>query len=135
MTEVLKAGVLSDEIDLGALAHNAAERAEVFVMKVGVTKPTNQPNSLPNLSLSRCGRRHGKSATSKTYHHGCKTTTFCTVAIGRRCPRSEPASNRCFAFTPKRVTFGHICWAALCSSPSPFISSHGHRTRSSCKRS
>jgi adiponectin receptor len=36
MTEVLKAGVLSDEIDLGALAHNAAERAEVFVMKVGV---------------------------------------------------------------------------------------------------
>jgi adiponectin receptor len=31
MTEVLKAGVLSDEIDLGALAHN---RAEVFVRKV-----------------------------------------------------------------------------------------------------
>lgn len=34
MTEVLKAGVLSDEIDLGALAHNAAEQAEVFVRKV-----------------------------------------------------------------------------------------------------
>lgn len=32
MTEVLKAGVLSDEIDLGALAHNAAEQAEVFVV-------------------------------------------------------------------------------------------------------
>lgn len=34
MTEVLKAGVLSDEIDLGALAHNAAEQAEEFVRKV-----------------------------------------------------------------------------------------------------
>lgn len=34
MTEVLKAGVLSDEIDLSALAHNAAEQAEVFVRKV-----------------------------------------------------------------------------------------------------
>lgn len=37
MTEVLKAGVLSDEIDLGALANNAAEQAEVFVRKV-ITK-------------------------------------------------------------------------------------------------
>lgn len=36
MTEVLKAGVLSDEIDLGALAHNAAEQAEEFVRKVTV---------------------------------------------------------------------------------------------------
>lgn len=34
MNEVLKAGVLSDEIDLGALAHNAAEQAEEFVRKV-----------------------------------------------------------------------------------------------------
>lgn len=34
MTEVLKAGVLSDEIDIGALAHNAAEQAEVFVRRV-----------------------------------------------------------------------------------------------------
>lgn len=34
ITEVLKAGVLSDEINLGALAHNAAEQAEVFVRKV-----------------------------------------------------------------------------------------------------
>lgn len=34
ITEVLKAGVLSDEIDLGALAHNAAETAEEFVRKV-----------------------------------------------------------------------------------------------------
>lgn len=34
ITEVLKAGVLSDEIDLGALAHNAAEQAEEFVRKV-----------------------------------------------------------------------------------------------------
>lgn len=34
MTEVLKAGVLSDEIDIGALAHNAAEQAEEFVRKV-----------------------------------------------------------------------------------------------------
>lgn len=34
MTEVLKAGVLSDEIDLGALTHNAAEQAEEFVRKV-----------------------------------------------------------------------------------------------------
>lgn len=34
MTEVLKAGVLSDEIDLGAFAHNAAEQAEEFVRKV-----------------------------------------------------------------------------------------------------
>ncbi|XP_026474294.1 adiponectin receptor protein-like isoform X3 [Ctenocephalides felis] len=33
MTEVLKAGVLSDEIDIGALAHNAAEQAEEFVRK------------------------------------------------------------------------------------------------------
>lgn len=37
MTEVLKAGVLSDEIDLGALAHNAAEQAEEFVRKVFVS--------------------------------------------------------------------------------------------------
>lgn len=37
MTEVLKAGVLSDEIDLGALAHNAAEQAEEFVRKVCTT--------------------------------------------------------------------------------------------------
>lgn len=37
MTEVLKAGVLSDEIDLGALAHNAAEQAEEFVRKVSVS--------------------------------------------------------------------------------------------------
>lgn len=36
MTEVLKAGVLSDEIDLGALAHNAAEQAEEFVRKVRI---------------------------------------------------------------------------------------------------
>lgn len=36
MTEVLKAGVLSDEIDLGALAHNAAEQAEEFVRKVTI---------------------------------------------------------------------------------------------------
>lgn len=36
MTEVLKAGVLSDEIDLGALAHNAAEQAEEFVRKVSI---------------------------------------------------------------------------------------------------
>lgn len=34
MTEVLKAGVLSDEIKLGALAHNVAEQAEEFVRKV-----------------------------------------------------------------------------------------------------
>ncbi|KAJ0175588.1 hypothetical protein K1T71_008747 [Dendrolimus kikuchii] len=34
MAEVLKAGVLSDEIDLGTLAHNAAEQAEEFVRKV-----------------------------------------------------------------------------------------------------
>lgn len=34
ITEVLKAGVLSDEINLGALAHNAAESAEEFVRKV-----------------------------------------------------------------------------------------------------
>lgn len=34
ITEVLKAGVLSDEIDLGVLAHNAAETAEEFVRKV-----------------------------------------------------------------------------------------------------
>lgn len=34
MTEVLKAGVLSDEIDLSALAHNAVEQAEVFARKV-----------------------------------------------------------------------------------------------------
>lgn len=34
MAEVLKAGVLSDEIDLGALAHNAADQAEMFVRKV-----------------------------------------------------------------------------------------------------
>lgn len=34
ITEVLKAGVLSDEINLGALAHNAAEQAEVFVRRV-----------------------------------------------------------------------------------------------------
>jgi hypothetical protein len=34
MSEALKAGVLSDEIDLGALAHNAAEQAEEFVRKV-----------------------------------------------------------------------------------------------------
>ncbi|XP_037947560.1 adiponectin receptor protein isoform X2 [Teleopsis dalmanni] len=34
MTEVLKAGVLSDEIDLGALTHNAAVQAEEFVRKV-----------------------------------------------------------------------------------------------------
>lgn len=40
MTEVLKAGVLSDEIDLGALAHNAAEQAEEFVRKVN-TKNNN----------------------------------------------------------------------------------------------
>lgn len=38
MTEVLKAGVLSDEIDLGALAHNAAEQAEEFVRKVSWMK-------------------------------------------------------------------------------------------------
>lgn len=40
MTEVLKAGVLSDEIDLGALAHNAAEKAEEFVIKVGIIHRT-----------------------------------------------------------------------------------------------
>nr|CAD7441191.1 unnamed protein product [Timema bartmani] len=34
INEVLKAGVLSDEIDLSALAHNAAEQAEEFVRKV-----------------------------------------------------------------------------------------------------
>lgn len=38
MTEVLKAGVLSDEIDLGALAHNAAEQAEEFVRKVSINQ-------------------------------------------------------------------------------------------------
>lgn len=38
MTEVLKAGVLSDEIDLGALAHNAAEQAEEFVRKVSKSR-------------------------------------------------------------------------------------------------
>jgi len=41
MTEVLKAGVLSDEIDLGALAHNAAEQAEEFVRKVKDTWTSN----------------------------------------------------------------------------------------------
>lgn len=40
MTEVLKAGVLSDEIDLGALAHNAAEQAEEFVRKASVQQNT-----------------------------------------------------------------------------------------------
>ncbi|KAK6618592.1 hypothetical protein RUM43_012983 [Polyplax serrata] len=34
ITEVLKAGVLSDEIGLGVLPHNAAEAAEEFVRKV-----------------------------------------------------------------------------------------------------
>nr|CAD7265413.1 unnamed protein product [Timema shepardi] len=34
INEVLKAGVLSDEIDLSALAHTAAEQAEEFVRKV-----------------------------------------------------------------------------------------------------
>lgn len=41
MTEVLKAGVLSDEIDLGALAHNAAEQAEEFVRKVTININNN----------------------------------------------------------------------------------------------
>lgn len=40
MTEVLKAGVLSDEIDLGALAHNAAEQAEEFVRMVSIEQKT-----------------------------------------------------------------------------------------------
>lgn len=44
MTEVLKAGVLSDEIDLGALAQNAAEKAEVFVLKVKFTLQFNSKN-------------------------------------------------------------------------------------------
>lgn len=37
ITEVLKAGVLSDEIGLGVLPHNAAEAAEEFVRKVNLT--------------------------------------------------------------------------------------------------
>lgn len=45
MTEVLKAGVLSDEIDLGALAHNAAEKAEEFVIKVSIKSCGNRTMS------------------------------------------------------------------------------------------
>lgn len=36
MTEVLKAVILSDEIDVGALAHDASEDAEEFVRKVNM---------------------------------------------------------------------------------------------------
>lgn len=50
MTEVLKAGVLSDEIDLGALAHNAAEQAEEFVRKVKKILKYSNINVIENIS-------------------------------------------------------------------------------------
>lgn len=52
MTEVLKAGVLSDEIDLGALAHNAAERAEEFVIKVCFASAVVPRSTIAIINLS-----------------------------------------------------------------------------------
>lgn len=54
MTEVLKAGVLSDEIDLGALAHNAAEQAEEFVRKVIDCHSNRNCNLLLAVYMNAC---------------------------------------------------------------------------------
>lgn len=113
MTEVLKAGVLSDEIDLGALAHNAAEQAEEFVRKVGFRFNQNKKNQF-NCPLIhpinfRYGKPHGMCVTIVTYQNGYKTIISYIVTTGHRYHRSVHASNQFFEFTQKPVTFGHIC--------------------------
>lgn len=127
MTEVLKAGVLSDEIDLGALAHNAAEQAEEFVRKVSCNNFTSPSHCIsifvdnerhlfdvPKQLLTdsivfRCGRRRGKCATTVTCRNGYKTIIFYIETIGRRYHPFGRASNRCFEFTPKPEIYGPIC--------------------------
>lgn len=132
MTEVLKAGVLSDEIDLGALAHNAAEQAEEFVRKVStitndfniclIFEKSKSTIILLAFSFDRYGKHRGKCAIIVIYPHGCKTIISYIATIGHRCHHSGRASSLCSGYTRKPVTFGHICLAALRSLVLPHIS-------------
>lgn len=110
MTEVLKAGVLSDEIDLGALAHNAAEQAEEFVRKVGPVLELLFCLHLLTHTLAciemfiRFGKPRGKSVTTNIYRNGCKTTISYIDTIDHHCHRSVHASSQCSECTPRRVS-------------------------------
>lgn len=134
MTEVLKAGVLSDEIDLGALAHNAAEQAEEFVRKVSLddiyalrsTWIEYRPSNNIFYHKFRCGKHRGRCVITNICRNGCRTTISCIATIVHRYHRFAPALNQFFAFTRKPETFGHICLVAshLLESPRTFWRVH-----------
>lgn len=138
MTEVLKAGVLSDEIDLGALAHNAAEQAEEFVRKVSSFENYRkylQYNRLINTHLRlcrnyiRCGKHLGKFATIVIYQNGFKTIIFCIEIIDRHYHRFVHVSNQYSEFTLKLEIFGLTCWDVLPLSVWLPIFYHDHPLR------
>lgn len=107
MTEVLKAGVLSDEIDLGALAHNAAEQAEEFVRKV--SSNCNFVDQIENkVFCFRFGKPAGKFATIKIYQSGFKIMTFYTEIIAHHYHHSGLALNPSFACILKLGISGPI---------------------------
>lgn len=116
MTEVLKAGVLSDEIDLGALAHNAAEQAEEFVRKV-----SDLTLSLDNIIMIkwkndfvvRYGKHPGKYVIIDIYQNGFKITISYIETIDHHCHRFVHVLNRFFESIPKPVTYGLIYWVVL----------------------
>lgn len=108
MTEVLKAGVLSDEIDLGALAHNAAEQAEEFVRKVIKTKTVILFKLLQKILFARFGKLAGKYVTIKNFQNGCRTMIFYIEDIVHRYHRSVHVSSQFSACTQKLETSGHI---------------------------
>lgn len=135
MTEVLKAGVLSDEIDLGALAHNAAEQAEEFVRKVSLlivlfVKHMNaiilllvfkrgrkfKKKNVYIYVIDRFGKPHGKFVTIVIYRSGCKTIIFCIEITDRRYHHFGPVLNQCSEFILKLAIYGHIysdVWPSL----------------------
>lgn len=117
MTEVLKAGVLSDEIDLGALAHNAAEQAEEFVRKVPIRyKSVFLYYRLTNCFLFkilttflRFGKHRGSSVISGTFQSGYKIMISYMLATDHLYHLFTPVLKVFFEFIQKLEIFGLIC--------------------------
>lgn len=58
--------------------------------------------------LSRPGRRAGRCRRSTCCPSGCRTTSTCARATGRRCPASPSASRASCRCTPRPATSGRI---------------------------
>lgn len=111
MSDVLKAAVLGDELDLTALAHNAAGQAEHVVRKVFLKsldeKFAFDIRKMCMLHLSSY-KLAGTAVTSVPFPIGSRTTIFWRRGTAPRSPASGRASSPSSGYTRKRGIYGHI---------------------------